>query len=109
MSHNCHAEGCQRSVPPRMFACLAHWRALPSRVQRAIWTHYRPGQERDKGPSAAYMAVQQYAVAWLANHEGREQSWKRAVFEAVAWEARAREGGTEPLAGLQRFWEDAEK
>ena len=28
MTHTCHAHGCTRVVPPRMFACEHHWAAL---------------------------------------------------------------------------------
>lgn len=49
-----------------MFACLQHWRALPKRFQDAIWAEYREGQERDKRPSARYLAVQTAARARLA-------------------------------------------
>jgi hypothetical protein len=61
MTHHCHAHGCNRSVPPRMFACREHWFALSKEMQDAIWREYRSGQEVDKRPSLRYLAVQQLA------------------------------------------------
>jgi hypothetical protein len=66
MSHTCHAHGCERRVPPSMFACKHHWFALRKPLRDAIWREYRPGQEKTKDPSARYMAVQRRAVAELA-------------------------------------------
>ena len=85
MSHLCHAPGCKRQVPPRMFACRAHWFALPRRIRSAIWIEYREGQEVDKKPSIRYLAVQQYACAYLVfkPHDAE------AVFEAIEYVKRA--------------------
>lgn len=49
--HHCHAHGCTRAVPPKLFMCKSHWYALPKPVRDAVWREYRPGQERDKRPS----------------------------------------------------------
>jgi hypothetical protein len=65
-SHHCHAPGCDVVVPPKIFACRAHWFALPKQVRDAVWREYREGQERDKRPSRRYMAVQTLARAYLA-------------------------------------------
>ncbi len=70
-AHTCHAPGCQRAVPPRMFACRGHWFSLPKRLRDAIWATYRPGQEADKRPSAAYLAAAQAAVNYLADTSRR--------------------------------------
>lgn len=105
MIHHCHAHGCERRVPPRMFSCLAHWRSLPKKAQEAIWRHYRVGQETRKDPSAAYLAAQRYAVAYLARKDDHQEASAAAIFDAVMYEAKAREGGVDPLAGLDRFWE----
>jgi hypothetical protein len=66
MSHTCHAPGCDVPVPPKLFACKAHWFSLPKHLRDAIWRHYRPGQERDKNPSAAYVAAARAAQEYLA-------------------------------------------
>lgn len=71
--HKCHWPGCERSVPPRMWGCLAHWRALPRHIRDAIWAAYVPGQEIRKDPSAAYMAAAFAArdFAWFHDPELR--------------------------------------
>lgn len=66
MSHTCHAEGCKRPVPPRLFVCRMHWGKLSEPLKVAIWREYRPGQERDKQPSLRYLAVQTLARGELA-------------------------------------------
>jgi hypothetical protein len=65
MSHTCHAPGCKRLVPAKMFACKTHWYALPQKVRDAIWREYRDGQEITKTPSFRYLAVQRIACAYL--------------------------------------------
>lgn len=62
MSHTCHAEGCGTEVPPKLFMCRKHWRMVPRRMQAAIWHHYRPGQEIDKHPTAAYLQAATEAI-----------------------------------------------
>lgn len=63
MSHHCHADGCQKEVPPKMFMCLKHWRMVPKTFQNDIWKHYRPGQEIDKNPTNDYVKATQRARA----------------------------------------------
>src|SRR6185369_14871161 len=63
VSHTCHSPDCTRPVPPRMLFCLPHWRALPKKVQDAVWREYRSGQEIDKKPSLRYLSVQRLACA----------------------------------------------
>lgn len=105
MSHTCHAEGCSKRVPPKMFACRAHWFALPLKVRNAIWREYRAGQEVDKKPSVSYLAVQQYAVGLLAERE--EIDGSEAFANARRFEARAIAAGEEsPLRGFRRYWEE---
>src|SRR5262245_62012815 len=65
MSHTCHAPGCKRLVPPKMFACKPHWFALPQKIRDAIWREYQRGQEISKRPTYRYMAVQRLACAYL--------------------------------------------
>lgn len=79
MTHHCHALGCTKGVPPRMFACLEHWKALRPALQRAIYAEYRRGQEDDKKPSLRYMAVQMRAVAELAFRPNDEEAARLAA------------------------------
>lgn len=68
--HHCHWPGCTKSVPPAMWGCLAHWFRLPKAIRDRIWLHFRPGQEKDWTPSAAYLAVAHEAKEWIkANGE----------------------------------------
>ncbi len=67
MAHLCHAEGCQKAVPPKMFMCKPHWFSLPKRLRDAIWATYRPGQEVTKDPSPEYLEVAHEAIRWLAD------------------------------------------
>jgi hypothetical protein len=64
--HLCHAHRCEVSVPPRLLFCREHWRSLARTIQAAVWQTYRRGQENDKRPSRAYLAVQAIAVAYVA-------------------------------------------
>ncbi len=36
MSHTCHIIDCPREIPPRMFACLRHWKMVSPALQRAL-------------------------------------------------------------------------
>mgnify|MGYP001558272724 CR=1 FL=1 len=67
--HLCHARGCTTRIPPRLFMCGPHWRKVPAGLRREIRQHYRPGQERDKRPSAAYLDAAGRAVAAVAATE----------------------------------------
>ncbi|MFN3656804.1 MAG: hypothetical protein ACK4UO_06090 [Pseudolabrys sp.] len=69
MMHACHAHGCLVEVPPRLLMCGRHWKMLPLRLQHAVWAAYRPGQERTKTPSRAYLDAAKAAIAWVAAHE----------------------------------------
>jgi len=68
-AHTCHARGCDRAVPPKMFMCKGHWFNLPKPMRDAIWAVYVPGQEVRKDPSGEYMEVTQAAIDWLAAKE----------------------------------------
>lgn len=57
MTHTCHATGCVRPVPPKMFMCKSHWFELPVSDRNEIWRLYRPGQEVDKNPSPDYLVA----------------------------------------------------
>lgn len=67
--HTCHATGCVRGVPPRLFMCPKHWYALPKAKQDAIWATYESGQEIRKDPSQAYLDAARDAIVWLESYE----------------------------------------
>lgn len=74
MPHRCHARGCRREVAPSLLMCPVHWRMVPRHLQRAVWQHYREGQEVDKRPSAAYLEAAAAAIAAVAELSGTETS-----------------------------------
>lgn len=69
-AHTCHAEGCERVVPRRMFMCKTHWFALPKLMRDRIWATYTPGQERRMDPSPEYLDAAMEAVNYLAQRAG---------------------------------------
>ena len=62
MVHRCHAKDCTQAVPPKMLMCKHHWAMVPKHLQRAVWQHYRAGQEVTKDPSPEYLAAAQNAI-----------------------------------------------
>lgn len=66
--HHCHWPGCGKSVPPAMWGCRLHWFTLPKPLRDKIWNTYRPGQEIDGTPSAAYLAAAAEVQAWIQQH-----------------------------------------
>jgi hypothetical protein len=83
--HSCHAIGCEAVVPPARFACLRHWRMLPKPLRDGVWRAYRPGQERDKQPSAVYLDAAHAAIHWLHEAEGLPPRFRcRVCAEATA-------------------------
>ncbi len=69
MAHLCHWPGCTVAVPPQMWGCRKHWFKLPTWIRRRIWLAYRPGQEKDKRPSAEYLDAARAAQDWAARWE----------------------------------------
>lgn len=67
--HVCHWPGCNKPVPPAKWGCARHWYRLPRRLRDRIWRAYRPGQERDKRPSAAYIEAARAARLWAEQQE----------------------------------------
>lgn len=102
--HHCHAHGCKRAVPPRMFMCREHWYSLRAPMRAAIWREYRPGQEKDKSPSARYMAVQRRAIAEVVFKPHDEEAARAAapyLLKSEEWRALAiARGEGDPLEGL---------
>lgn len=69
VEHTCHAQNCERAVPPKLLMCGNHWRMVPHGLQRAVWATYRPGQEIDKCPSADYLKAARAAIEAVAAKE----------------------------------------
>lgn len=72
MSHACHWPGCGREVPPKLWGCKEHWFRLPATLRRAVWRHYRPGQEIDKRPSPEYIETARLVRQWIEENEKKD-------------------------------------
>ena len=83
--HTCHAVACKAIVPPRMLMCARHWRLVPRKTQITVLNQYRPGQEIDKKPSLAYLAIQQTAVGEVAEKEGYMDEAQKAFRKALSF------------------------
>jgi len=70
--HHCHWPGCTKQVPPAMWGCKPHWFALPATLRAKVWAAYRPGQEVNGTPSAAYLEVAREVQAWIRAHGEKE-------------------------------------
>jgi hypothetical protein len=66
--HQCLRPGCEVYVPPRMLACKPHWQELPTDLRRAVWAHYREGQEHSGDPSPEYLEALHAVVNWWEEH-----------------------------------------
>lgn len=64
-SHHCHWPGCEKQVPPAMWGCKTHWFRLPASLRAKVWATYRPGQEINGTPSAAYIEVAKGVQEWI--------------------------------------------
>lgn len=105
-AHHCHAHGCNRAVPPRMFMCRAHWYALRPVIRHAIWREYVPGQENTKTPTLRYLAVQQRAIAELV-FKAHDEEAARTAAEYIAKSEHYRQrsidaGLGDPLEGIAK-------
>lgn len=60
--HKCAARQCQRMIALNMLMCAPHWRAVPALIRRAVWQHYRDGQETDGKITFAYRRAMAAAV-----------------------------------------------
>lgn len=67
--HHCHWPGCDKQVPPAMWGCKGHWFTLPSALRSRIWATYKPGQETDMTPSAAYIEAANAVQLWIKLRE----------------------------------------
>lgn len=70
--HLCHAVGCNERVLPSRLMCPPHWFMVPRALRTRVWRAYRPGQEVDKQPSAAWLIAAHEAISHVAEQEGKE-------------------------------------
>lgn len=49
--------------------CRRHWFMVPKDIQRAVWTHYRAGQCKDKKPSDEYLEAALSAIVYVHKKE----------------------------------------
>lgn len=70
-AHTCHAEGCDKKIPPALLMCKPHWALVPKVLQTRIWRHFRPGQENDKRPTREYVEALHACVVAVREAEGR--------------------------------------
>lgn len=68
--HPCHWPGCDLRVSPAQWGCRKHWYRLPQGIRNRIWAAFKPGQEKTKTPSAAYIAAAREAQDWIREHGG---------------------------------------
>lgn len=87
--HHCHADGCDVSVPPKLFMCRKHWSMVPKDLQYKIWEHYQAGQELGLvTPSRLYLeytdqakrAVRDLEAERKAQRCEREAEYQRKLF-----------------------------
>lgn len=71
MNHTCHWPGCNVEVPPKMWGCRVHWFRIPADLRNRIWATYRPGQEVNKNPSAAYINAAADVQQWILTEKTR--------------------------------------
>jgi len=87
VSHHCHAEGCEKSVPPKLMMCAPHWRMVPAWLQSATWKAYKPGQEITKQFTVSYWLVQWRCRLAVSDLEGRDRAplfaELRRIFESA--------------------------
>lgn len=62
-----------------MWGCKAHWFALPAGLRARVWATYKPGQEVNGTPSAAYIEAAKAVQAWIATQD--DQAWDRSAEE----------------------------
>lgn len=83
MKHTCHWDGCEVSVPPKMWGCKIHWFTLPKFLRDAIWKAYRPGQEVRKDPSDQYVVVALMAEEWIAAFKAGKKLNEREFLDLI--------------------------
>lgn len=79
LPHTCHARDCAKPVKPEILMCFAHWRKVPSVIQRAVWAAYRPGQCDDKHPSKEWFRAADAAIGYVARAEGKRLRLQESI------------------------------
>lgn len=68
-THHCHWPGCDKQVPPALYACTTHWYKLPLALRNRIWRAYKIGQEITAEPTREYVDASRAVQEWIkANH-----------------------------------------
>lgn len=49
--------------------CAKHWRMVPYKIQRRVWSNYRPGQCDDKNPTPYWHGAADAAICVVAHQE----------------------------------------
>lgn len=101
--HDCHWPGCGKKVPPAMWGCTGHWKALPGNLRREIWLTYRVGQEVNGRPSAAYVEVARKVQDWIATKVEQKLKPKPDLFATRTSIDAAGELRVEPITAEQFY------
>lgn len=67
--HTCHAIGCSVDVPEKHLMCMRHWFMVPKNIREQVWATYRPGQEKEKNPTQAWMSGAKAAIQSVRQQE----------------------------------------
>lgn len=67
MSHKCHAQECGMEVHPSKLMCPAHWKRVPSEIQKAVCDAYSTGQYHEGNrPSKEWLKAARAAIISVA-------------------------------------------
>lgn len=75
-SHHCIMSNCAQEIPANRLMCRPHWKMVPQELQRAVWKHYRPGQEVDRNLSCDYMIAAKRAIEAVVEFEAQQLAAK---------------------------------
>jgi hypothetical protein len=68
MSHVCHVFQCEKTIPPRMLMCRAHWEMVPPDLQDAVNANFNPAQCKQSGvrplPTREWLKAARQALTW---------------------------------------------
>lgn len=84
IKHTCHAQGCEKVVPEKMFMCSTHWFMVNKGLRDRIWVAYRVGQEVDKKPSAEYLATAKKCIDAVAGIEASRKAARAKIAAKIA-------------------------
>jgi len=60
--HRCAAVGCQHLVQPGFLMCVTHWRMVPAKLQRDVWTAWREFRRTSHRANPAALQLYRQAV-----------------------------------------------